>query len=43
MLTEFRAARSVCPAARAQVSLQLTALAGDPQVDDVFIDPWNRG
>lgn len=27
----------------AQVSLQLTALSGDPQVDDVFIDPWNRG
>ena len=26
-----------------QVSLQLTALLGDPQVDDVFIDPWNRG
>ena len=27
----------------AQVSLQLTALTGDPQLDDVFIDPWNRG
>lgn len=27
----------------AQVSLQLTGLTGDPQVDDVFIDPWNRG
>ena len=27
----------------AQVSLELTALTGDPQVDDVFIDPWNRG
>jgi hypothetical protein len=27
----------------AQVSLQFTALLGDPQVDDVFIDPWNRG
>lgn len=27
----------------AQVSLQLTSLAGNPQVDDVFIDPWNRG
>ncbi len=26
----------------AQVSLRLTALTGDPQVDDVFIDPWNR-
>ena len=25
-----------------QVSLQLTALTGDPQIDDVFIDPWNR-
>jgi hypothetical protein len=27
----------------AQVSLRLTALSGDPLVDDVFIDPWNRG
>src|SRR5262249_29851579 len=27
----------------AQVSLRLTALSGSPQVDDVFIDPWNRG
>lgn len=27
----------------AQVSLQVTALAGDPRIDDVFIDPWNRG
>jgi hypothetical protein len=27
----------------AQVSLRLTAVSGDPQVDDVFIDPWNRG
>jgi hypothetical protein len=27
----------------ADVSLQLTALAGTLQVDDVFIDPWNRG
>jgi hypothetical protein len=27
----------------AQVSLKLTALAGDVQVDDVFIDPWQRG
>ncbi|HEY1519809.1 MAG TPA: hypothetical protein VGL69_18030 [Solirubrobacteraceae bacterium] len=27
----------------AQVSLQLTTVLGDPQVDDVFIDPWNRG
>ncbi len=27
----------------AQVSLQLTALTGDPRIDDVFIDPWNRG
>jgi hypothetical protein len=26
-----------------QVSLRLTALSGDPQVDDVFVDPWNRG
>jgi hypothetical protein len=27
----------------AHVSVRLTALSGDPQVDDVFIDPWNRG
>ena len=27
----------------AEVSLQVTALAGDPRIDDVFIDPWNRG
>ena len=27
----------------AQVSLRLTTIAGDPRVDDVFIDPWNRG
>jgi len=26
-----------------QVSLRLTALTGSPRVDDVFIDPWNRG
>jgi hypothetical protein len=27
----------------AQVSVRLTAIIGNPQVDDVFIDPWNRG
>ena len=27
----------------AEVSLRLTALTGSPQLDDVFIDPWNRG
>jgi hypothetical protein len=27
----------------AQVSIDVTALTGSPQVDDVFIDPWNRG
>lgn len=27
----------------AQVSLRFTTLAGDVRVDDVFIDPWNRG
>jgi hypothetical protein len=26
----------------AQVSLKLTAQSGDPRIDDVFIDPWNR-
>jgi hypothetical protein len=27
----------------AQVSLRLVATSGNPQVDDVFIDPWQRG
>jgi hypothetical protein len=27
----------------AQVSLRLTTLSGDVRVDDVFVDPWNRG
>jgi hypothetical protein len=27
----------------ASVSIRLTALSGQPQVDDVFIDPWIRG
>jgi hypothetical protein len=27
----------------AQVSLELTSVLGNPQVDDVFVDPWNRG
>ena len=27
----------------AAVSVRVTALSGDPEVDDVFIDPWNRG
>ncbi len=27
----------------ALVSVRLTTLLGDPQVDDVFIDPWSRG
>jgi hypothetical protein len=27
----------------AQVSVRLTAISGNPQVDDVFIDPWHRG
>jgi hypothetical protein len=27
----------------AQVSVRITALSGEPTVDDVFIDPWNRG
>jgi len=27
----------------ALVSVSFTAAAGDPQVDDVFIDPWSRG
>ena len=27
----------------AQVSVRITALTGDPQVDDVYLDPWCRG
>ena len=27
----------------AQVSVRLTGVSGNPRVDDVFIDPWNRG
>jgi hypothetical protein len=27
----------------AHVSLRLTALSGQPRVDDVFLDPWSRG
>jgi hypothetical protein len=27
----------------ADVSVRITALTGNPHVDDVFIDPWNRG
>jgi hypothetical protein len=27
----------------AQVSVTVTALSGNPQIDDVFIDPWSRG
>jgi hypothetical protein len=27
----------------AEVSLRFSELSGSPQIDDVFIDPWNRG
>jgi hypothetical protein len=27
----------------AEMSVQLTGVSGNPRVDDVFIDPWNRG
>ena len=27
----------------AEVSVRLTGVTGNPRVDDVFIDPWNRG
>ena len=27
----------------ARVSVRLTGVSGNPRVDDVFIDPWNRG
>jgi hypothetical protein len=27
----------------AQVSLRIRTLTGDPQLDDVYVDPWSRG
>jgi hypothetical protein len=27
----------------ADVSVRITALSGNPRVDDIFVDPWNRG
>jgi hypothetical protein len=27
----------------AKVSVKFVALTGDAKIDDVFIDPWNRG
>jgi len=27
----------------ARVSVQITGVSGNPRVDDIFIDPWNRG
>jgi hypothetical protein len=27
----------------AQVSVAFRGLSGDPQIDDVFIDPWSHG
>ena len=27
----------------ARVSVRLTGVSGNPRVDDIFIDPWNRG
>jgi hypothetical protein len=27
----------------AQVSVRISALSGDPQIDDVYVDPWCRG
>jgi hypothetical protein len=27
----------------AQVSVALTGVSGNPQIDDVFVDPWSRG
>ena len=34
---------AVASGGTAQVSVRLTAVTGQPRVDDVFIDPWNRG
>jgi hypothetical protein len=30
-------------AGAANVSLLLTGISGQPVIDDVYIDPWNRG
>ncbi len=42
MLTES-AVLATLTGGTARVSVSLTSLAGDPVVDDVFLDPWNRG
>jgi hypothetical protein len=31
------------PTSRGQMTVKLTGLSGAPVVDDVFVDPWNRG
>lgn len=42
MLTDSALA-AVTSDGSAQVSVRITALLGDARVDDVFVDPWNRG
>jgi hypothetical protein len=42
MVTDSAVVAATCNGVT-QVSLRLTAESGDPKVDDVFIDPWNRG
>jgi hypothetical protein len=42
MLTDS-ALTALAPDGSAPVSVRLTTLAGDVRVDDVFVDPWNRG
>ena len=42
MLT-YSAVMGVLSGGAAQVSVAVTGLSGDPQIDDVFIDPWSHG
>ena len=42
MLTNSAAVAAVS-GGTAQVSVALTGVSGNPQIDDVFVDPWSRG
>jgi len=43
MVTDSAIAGLLSGGSSADVSVRITGLSGDPQIDDVFIDPWNRG
>lgn len=42
MVTNSAILAAATPTGVAEVSVRITALSGDPYVDDVFVDPWNR-